>query len=203
MWGHRILAWVPLSVMALAAAGAAALGVLMQPSLSPAAQLDAAYSATINAGSLIASSNNGRGDYTVFYQNISETFEHGMVTQIWADDGHTIYTAIPGTCGTKARFTEVHRTGVLSQKFAGFRGDVVRHNGDTFTVSKGGQELFRLVVQNGYAVQITSEPRELDGQRIPKVTESFNDINQGPRIVLPAQSEVVVTHEIFAGSCPS
>jgi hypothetical protein len=202
MRGHRVLTWVPLSVMGLAAGGAAALGVLEQPSLSAAAQLDAAFSATNNATSLIVSAPNHRGEYTVAYQNLEETFDHGTVSQIWADNGHTVYTAIPATCATKAKFTESHPTELLTLKPVGFGGDDVRQNGDTFTVSKDGQVLFRLVVQNGYVVQDTSEPRELPGEGIAKMTTLFSDINHAPRVVVPAPSEVVVTPQLFSGPCP-
>jgi hypothetical protein len=175
---------------------------MQQPALSAAAQLGAAFSATNNAGSLVVISNDDRLDRTILSQNLSETFERGMVNQIWADDGHTIYTPTPAACGTKARFTETHPTDVLSLKPVGFGGDDVSQNGNTFTVSKDGKELFGLDVQNGYVVQITSEPREVQGHRIPKLTESFSDINHAPRIVVPPPSEVVFSSELFSGACP-
>jgi hypothetical protein len=175
---------------------------MQQPAKSAAAQLDAAFSATNNAESLVVISNNDRLDRTIFSQNLSETFVQGRVNQIWAGDGHTIYTAIPAECGTKARFTETHPTDAFSLKPVGFGDDDVSQNGDTFTVRKDGKELSSLVVQNGYVVQTTSEPREVQGHRVPKLTESFSDINDAPRIVVPTPNEVVFSPQLFSGSCP-
>jgi hypothetical protein len=209
VWG-----WIPISVLGLLTAGAVVLGISMQGT-APATQLDAVLSATYTAGSYVSTTTyvpesarfRDSTERTVINApNLYETINNGVAREIVV--GNTTYSAVPRSCSTRVRFVAYPKRplGVSvmlkmrNRITAGgiFAADAVSRFGDTYTVSRNGQEIESFLVQNGYVIRSTTYLSALVGnRRLPSEVVSFTDIGHGPKIVVPPPTEVVAAPHVF------